>query len=101
MEFKSNLKKARERMNLTQEELAKLLYLSGQAIYYYESGRREPSLTTLVKLSEVLKTPITTLLGLNQKEDIAKETKIKYSKLSKEELLEIINKQLDLLIKIN
>ncbi len=48
-----NLQKARLSKNLTQEEVAKELYFSRQAISRWESNKTEPNLETLIALAEL------------------------------------------------
>lgn len=43
----------RKRAKLSQEQLAKQLNVSASAIGMYEQGRREPSIGTLVELSQI------------------------------------------------
>ena len=90
-----NLKKAREANKLTQKELGELVFLSSQSIYYYEKGEREPDLKTLLKLSKVLNVPIDYLLGASDKLFID-EVRDKLKQMSKEELIDVVQKLLDL-----
>ncbi len=48
-----NLQKARLSKNLTQEEVAKELYFSRQAISRWESNKTEPNLETLIALADL------------------------------------------------
>ena len=65
--FGENLRKAREKCGFTQEQLAYKLNISPSTVGMYEQGRREPDLDTLIKMSEKLFAPITTLLGIEEK----------------------------------
>ena len=65
--FGENLRKAREKCGFTQEQLAYRLNISPSTVGMYEQGRREPDLDTLIKMSEKLFAPITTLLGIEEK----------------------------------
>ena len=47
MDFSEKLKKYRIDNNLTQDELAKILHVSRQAISKYETGRAYPSIDIL------------------------------------------------------
>ena len=47
------LKKLRLDNNFTQEEIAKIINKSAVAYGYYESGRNEPDLQTLIKLADL------------------------------------------------
>jgi len=52
--FGENLRKARERSQMTQVELGRLSGVSPTAICRLEAGRREPRLRTLVALAHAL-----------------------------------------------
>lgn len=62
MKFKkiiaSRIKQFREELELLQLELAKLVGVSRQTIYYLEKGSYNPSLTISFKISEIFKKPI-------------------------------------------
>jgi len=62
MKFKkkitSRIKQFREELKMPQLELAKLVGVSRQTIYYLERGSYNPSLTISFKISEILKKPI-------------------------------------------
>jgi len=62
MKFKkkitSRIKQLREELKMPQLELAKLVGVSRQTIYYLERGSYNPSLTISFKISEILKKPI-------------------------------------------
>ncbi len=62
MKFKkkisSRIKQFREELELPQLELARLVGVSRQTIYYLERGPYNPSLTISFKISEILKKPI-------------------------------------------
>jgi len=85
----SKIKELREEQNLPQQELARLVGVSRQTIYYLEKGKYNPSLTLSFKISEIFNKsieeifyfePITkALLGnktLNELNDAAKITGI-------------------------
>lgn len=57
------LKDARRRAGLTQEELAAKAALSAQSIYFYESGRANPSHKALERLADVLGCTLDELAG--------------------------------------
>ena len=48
-----NIKKLRNEKNLTQEDIAKKLFVTRQTVSSWESGRTQPDIETLVKLSEI------------------------------------------------
>lgn len=56
MSIGSRIKERREEIDITQEELAKLLGVSKGAIGNYESGFSYPKIENMTKLFEVLKT---------------------------------------------
>lgn len=61
--FAQNLRKYRKFRGMTQEALAKELHYSHTAIANYESGRNEPSLSDLCRLSDILGVSTDALLG--------------------------------------
>ncbi|WP_440896673.1 zinc ribbon domain-containing protein [Amphibacillus sp. Q70] len=63
MGMKEALKNLRTDYNLTQEEMAKKLMISGQAISRWENGETEPNIETLKMLSKAFNISINTLLG--------------------------------------
>lgn len=63
MNFCENLKKLRTRANMSQIELAQLMDVNQYIISYWEKGRSEPSISQIVKLSEIFKVPSDYLLG--------------------------------------
>ena len=60
-----NLKKLRLENNLTQEDLAKIINKSSVAYGYYESGRNDPDIQTILKLADYFHTTTDNLLGHN------------------------------------
>ena len=83
-----NIKSIRKSQGLSQEELAIQLNVVRQTISKWEKGLSVPDSDMLISISEVLETPVSTLLG----ETIA-EPKIDDLKVISEKL-EIINLQL-------
>ena len=57
------VKKLRIEHGYTQQEMANLLNISYQAYAHYENGRREPSIDTLVRISEYLDVSLDELLN--------------------------------------
>ncbi|GMA98828.1 helix-turn-helix transcriptional regulator [Pelosinus sp. IPA-1] len=51
-QFGQNLQKLRTNNNMTQEDLGKLLSVSQSTIAYYESGKKQPSLETIVVIAD-------------------------------------------------
>jgi len=56
------LKKARKLKNLNQQKVAMDLNISREALSHYENGKREPSLTLLVQMSEYFNVSINYLI---------------------------------------
>ena len=65
MQFKENLKKYRLALSLTQKEMAENIGISERGYRYYEMGTREPNLTTLVQIADVLHVSLDKLIGRN------------------------------------
>ena len=83
-EFAKNLKRFRKQKNLTQVELGKMLNYGSTAIANYESGRNEPSLDVLIKLSEILDVSTDDLLGATPKDKIESPVLIPFEILNDE-----------------
>lgn len=87
MNIGKRISELRKKKGVTQEELAKLLYVSDKTVSSWEMGRTEPSLDLIVKLSEVLECEVSYLIyGNDLKSDVETEIKIK---LSEEEALQL------------
>lgn len=71
MEFKDRLKQYRQDNDLTQDELAKKLFVSRQAVSKYETGRGYPSMDVMTGLSELMGVSLDELIS---KEELAKQT---------------------------
>ncbi len=83
-----NIKTIRKAKGLSQEELAVKLNVVRQTISKWELGQSVPDSELLLTLSEVLETPVSTLLGETVKESEADDLKAISQKL------EVINLQL-------
>jgi putative transcriptional regulator len=57
----SRFKEARERANMTQEELADAVGTSKSYIWQIETGRREPRVTFALKLAEAVGATVETM----------------------------------------
>jgi transcriptional regulator with XRE-family HTH domain len=57
------LKQLRDEINLTQEELAKLLNLSRGTYAHYELGKRQPDYDTLMSIANFFEVSVDYLLG--------------------------------------
>ena len=86
--LKENIKSMRKSKGLSQEELAIKLNVVRQTISKWEQGLSVPDSEMLVTISEVLETPVSTLLGENISEYKVDDLK------AISEKLEIINLQL-------
>ena len=56
------LKKCRKMRNLNQQKVAMDLNISREALSYYENGKREPSLSLLVAMSDYFNVSINFLI---------------------------------------
>lgn len=70
IEFGERIKKLRKQKTLTQEQLAKRLWVTKSIISAYESGNKYPSLDMLIKLSQTFNVSTDYLLGVNKKQYI-------------------------------
>ncbi len=86
--LKENIKSIRKSRGLSQEELAIKLNVVRQTVSKWERGLSVPDSEMLISISEVLETPVSTLLGENISESKADDMK------AISEKLEIINLQL-------
>lgn len=55
MAFSENIREAREREGLSQEDFAELIGVTQQTVSKYESGIKLPSISTLSDIADVLK----------------------------------------------
>lgn len=62
MAFPEKLKALRLGNGLTQDELGEKLYLSRASISYYEQGKFEPDINTIIAVSDLFKISIDELL---------------------------------------
>ncbi|MBD5130212.1 MAG: helix-turn-helix transcriptional regulator [Ruminococcaceae bacterium] len=84
----ANIKTLRKSKGLSQEELAVKLNVVRQTVSKWENGLSVPDSEMLISISEVLETPVSTLLG----ENVAESTTDDLKAIS--EKLEVINLQL-------
>ncbi len=63
MVFRNRLKQLREQRGLSQKDLADFLGMTRQAVAYYESGKREPNINTIIKLADYFSVSADYLLG--------------------------------------
>lgn len=64
-DFSENLKLQRQKKNLSQEDLGKLIGVSGVTIMRYEKGTRQPKLETIKEIANALKIPVANLIDIN------------------------------------
>ena len=62
MSFNEQLTKLRKRNNITQIELADLMNVKQYVISSWETGRSEPNISQIIKLSDIFKIPTDYLL---------------------------------------
>ena len=67
LEFNKILKELRKQKSLTQEQLAKRLWVTKSIISAYELGTRFPSLDVLIKLAYTFNVSTDYLLGIKRK----------------------------------
>ena len=73
MEFNEKLQELRKQKNLTQEELAELLFVSRTAVSKWESGRGYPNIESLKAISKFFGVSVDELLSGEQLLDISEE----------------------------
>ena len=69
LNFGNNLRNIRVQRGLTQTYMAKSIGLTIAAYRFYEIGEREPNLSNLKKIAQILSVSIDDLLGENEKDD--------------------------------
>jgi len=79
LEFNKKLQQLRKQKNLTQEELAKILFVSRVAISKWESGRGYPSIESLKAISKTFDVTIDNLLSNEELILIAEDKEEKIS----------------------
>lgn len=68
--FATNLRRRAERLGISNAEVARRAGLSDRRYGNYVSGRREPDLSTLVRIANVLGTSVDELIGMNLDEQV-------------------------------
>lgn len=61
--FGERLKEARTERHLKQTDIAQMLNVSGNTIHAWETDKQEPSMATILKLSEILEVSLDYLFG--------------------------------------
>jgi len=65
-DFKTNIKKIRIQRKLTQKQMAELIGVAERHYQYYEAGAKEPNMTTLKRVVEVLGVSADYLIGIKE-----------------------------------
>lgn len=90
----ANIKQLRVQKNLSQEELASVLFVTRQTLSNYETGRSKPDIDMLQKISAALDTDLSCLLYGNshtpEKKTLRKETVFRISLFAVLGLLSLI-----------
>lgn len=63
MDFSTNLKNYRLMTNRTQREMAEFLGISERGYRNYEIGAREPNLSSLIQIADILEVSLDDLVG--------------------------------------
>lgn len=79
------IKKFREKVGYTQQQVSDSLSIDRSTYAYYESGKTIPDLNTLSKLAEIFKVPIATLLEKEKNDLVFSDVKSSYWGISKSE----------------
>ncbi len=95
------LKDLRTKKGLSQEELGKILGVSGQTILNWENSIHSPNVEQLIKLATYFDVSIDYLVGLKNENKIKNEIMNDLKEYSKEELLRIIESYFDEILKNN
>nr|WP_300093604.1 helix-turn-helix transcriptional regulator [Sedimentibacter sp.] len=69
METSEVIRNLRMRNNLSSKELSKILNISESSVSLYESGKRKPSLSLIIKIADYFSVSTDYLLGLSDKEN--------------------------------
>lgn len=102
IKFKERLKELREKLNISQRKLSSDLELGTTSVYFYESGKKVPSIEVLYKLSVYFEVSSDYLLGLTDIPNIKGEVPIDYNTLKeKAGLLDEFRKEIDVLCNLN
>lgn len=63
MQFSKNLKQLRTALNITQNEMAERLGISERGYRNYENGSREPNISGLIQIADILHVSLDSLVG--------------------------------------
>ena len=79
MEFGKQIKTRREKLHLSQGQVARHLYVSPKTISHWENGDSYPDIATLIKLSDYFQIPLDALI----KEDLGMKEYLKRTEVKK------------------
>jgi transcriptional regulator with XRE-family HTH domain len=85
MDLGSRIKKSRQKVGISQSELARRLEIAPSAVSHWEANRKTPEVKTLQKLADILDTTISYLTGEPPTEQES-ENKIELDELMKKDL---------------
>lgn len=81
------IKKFREDIGYTQQQVAEFLNIDRSTYAYYESGKTTPDLKTIENLSEIFKIPISELLEKEKKPIIVADCRVSFQKVEVDDLI--------------
>lgn len=61
-----NIKANRRKHSLTQEQMARVLYMKRQTLSNYETGKRVPDIYDLIKIADLFDITLDELVGRNK-----------------------------------
>lgn len=88
------IKELREKSDLTQKELAKMLSVTSQTILNWENEIYEPNISQLIKLADIFKVSLDYLVGRKRDEYFISDISLELDKISGEEIKDFIIKSL-------
>ena len=65
--YKNRIRSLRKKLKMTQEQMAKKLYLKRQTLSNYEIGKRVPDIYELVKIADLFDISLDELVGHRRK----------------------------------
>lgn len=98
MEFNEKLQELRKQKGLTQEELAKVLFVSRTAVSKWESGRGCPNIESLKAIAKYFSVTVDELLSSDQLLSIAEEDKKQTEKSLRDTAIGLIDISLVMLM---
>ncbi len=95
------LKELRLKENMTQEELGKIINVSGQTILNWENGIHDPSIENLKALANHFNVSIDYLVGYKNNKALTNEIINKLKDYEKDQLLKLIEFSIDEILENN